>query len=57
MERKDLQAEVAYYDQTAEMWFWSPDGVGGYWYDSLEELEEQHGEQDLVKHVSEILDY
>jgi len=57
MERKDLQADVAYYDVKAEMYFWSPDGVGGFWYDSLEELEEQHGEAGRIIHVDEILDY
>jgi hypothetical protein len=57
IERKDLKAEQAYFDQKADMFFWTPDGVGGFWYATLEELEEEHGEEGDLIIVSEILDY
>lgn len=56
MERKNLKAEQAYYDRKADMYFWTPDGEGGFWYDTKAEMEEQHGEGRVIS-VSEILDY
>lgn len=55
MERKDLKAEQGYYDRKDDMYFWTPDGVGGYWYTTRKEMEDQHGPV-LVISVSEILD-
>lgn len=48
MERKDLKAEQGYYVIDQNMYFWSPDGVGGFWYDSIEEMDEQHGVGEVV---------
>lgn len=56
MERKDLQAEQGYHEAKTDTYFWTPDGVGGYWYDTLEEMEDQHGAGDVID-VDEILDY
>jgi hypothetical protein len=52
--RKNLKPEQAYYDQKDDMYFWTPDGEGGYWYATKEEMEEQHGEGTVIS-VSEIL--
>lgn len=46
--RKNLKAEQAYYVQKDEMYFWTPDGEGGYWYDTKAEMEEQHGEGRVI---------
>lgn len=56
MERKDLKAEVTYFERKSGTYFFSPDGVGGFWYDTLAECEDQHGRTELIS-VSEILDY
>lgn len=46
----DLEPEVCYevreefYGATSIQWAWSPDGEGVYWYDTLEDFEENHGE-------------
>jgi hypothetical protein len=56
MERKDLKPQQTYYVFKDEMYFWSPDGVGGYWYDTLAEVEAQHDVGE-VEYIEEILDY
>jgi hypothetical protein len=58
MEREDLKPETTYYVRKDDQYFWSPDGEGGYWYETLEELEEQHGEQDLdeIEEIEELFD-
>lgn len=57
MERKDLKPMQAYFDRKAEQYFWTPDGEGGYWYDTKEEMEADTGNTSRVISVSEILDY
>ncbi len=56
LSRKNLKAMQAYYVQKDDMYFWTPDGEGGYWYDTKEEMEEQHGEGSVIG-ISELLDY
>jgi len=46
MRDTDLQPEAVYevlHEDGTTLYAWSPDGVGCYWYDSLEELLDQHG--------------
>lgn len=56
MERKNLQAMQAYHETKTDTYFWTPDGEGGFWYDTQEEMEDQHGVDTIIE-VSEILDY
>lgn len=46
--RKELEAEQAYYDQKDDMFFWTPDGVGGFWYTTEEEMWDQHPYGDII---------
>jgi hypothetical protein len=44
--RQSLQPEVGYHYTAADGkdgYLWSPDGEGCVWYDTLAEMEEQHG--------------
>ena len=56
LSRKNLKAMQAYYVAKDHLYFWSPDGVGGFWYDTKEEMEDQHGEGKVIG-ISELLDY
>lgn len=56
MERKDLKAEQGYYVIDQDQYFWTPDGEGGFWYDTQEEMEDQHGEGTIID-IDELLDY
>ncbi len=56
MERKDLKAMQAYYVRKDEMFFWTPDGEGGFWYETPEEMEAQHGVGQII-FIAELLDY
>lgn len=55
LSRKNLKAEQAYYVQKDELYFWTPDGEGGFWYDTKAEMEEQHGTGRVVT-ISELED-
>lgn len=44
--RSAVKPEQAYFDQKDRMFFWSPDGDGGFWYITLDELEDQHGQSE-----------
>lgn len=57
LSRKNLKPMQAYFDQSAEQYFWTPDGEGGYWYDTKEEMVEDTGHEGTVITVSEILDH
>ena len=57
IERKNLKPMQAYYDESAEQYFWTPDGEGGVWYDTEAEMREDVGYEGKVTTVSEILDY
>jgi hypothetical protein len=46
--RKNLQAEQAYYVSKDDMYFWTPDGEGGFWYDTEEEMWDQHEVGDII---------
>lgn len=55
-ERNTLKVDTIYFDRSCGQYFVTPDGVGGYWYDTYAEAEEQHGKTELIS-VDEILDY
>lgn len=57
MFRKDLQADTMYFDQTARMYFYTPDGVGGNWYETEGEMCDAHGSEYVVHTTREIEDY
>jgi len=43
--RNELEVDTAYFVRKDDMFFITPDGIGGFWYDTIEELEDQHGFQ------------
>lgn len=59
LSRKDLKPMVLYFVQDCEQYFWSPDGEGGYWYDTKTEAIEDVGLEDNapVTIIGELLDY
>lgn len=44
-QRSELEVDTAYYVRKDDMYFITPDAIGGFWYDTLEELEDAHGFQ------------
>lgn len=47
MNRSQLVSDRLYYVEDVEQYFWSPDGVGGYWYDSQYDAFANHGRQTI----------
>lgn len=43
--RSELAVDTAYYLRKDDMYFITPDGIGGFFYATIEELEDQHGFQ------------
>lgn len=43
--RSALEVDTAYFVRKDDMYFITPDGVGGYWFDTIEELEDEYGFQ------------
>lgn len=54
--RDDLLAGNAYKVKSVDQYFYSPDGVGGYWYDTMAELLDQHGPVDRVRFIDVLED-
>jgi cytochrome oxidase Cu insertion factor (SCO1/SenC/PrrC family) len=50
-DRDDQVADGYYYDKTTGVYFYTPDGEGRYYYDSLAEMIEQHGDPDVLRRV------
>jgi len=44
MERSELEEFTPYFEQVSEQYFYTPDGVGCYWFDTLSELKEALGD-------------
>ena len=42
--RANLRVEVIYFDLNLKGYFLTPDGMGAWWYDSLEEARDAYGE-------------
>lgn len=55
VKRSDLVVEQGYYERKSGQYFWSPDGVGVYWYESRHELEVAHGDGEVWQ-VTELED-
>lgn len=51
MYRDELEAMTGYFFHKTEQFFFTPDGIAGFWYDSEEEMLEEHGihPQDIVE--------
>lgn len=43
--RSELAVDTAYYVRKDDQYFITPDGIGGYWYDTIEALEDEYGPQ------------
>lgn len=43
--RSELAVDTAYYIRKDDQYFITPDGIGGYWFDTIEELEDEYGFQ------------
>lgn len=54
MKRSDLRVDVFYRSLISEFIFFTPDGIGGYWYDTLEEAIEQHGDEYEVLFIDNV---
>lgn len=52
MNRSQLVSDRLYHVEDVDQYFWSPDGVGGYWYDSLAEAFAQHGRQRIYSIIT-----
>ena len=50
-DREDLVVDALYWSENDEMFFFTPGGLGGYWYETKEEAEEQHGNFSIIRHV------
>lgn len=53
--RNTLEVDTIYYVRSDEMYFVTPDGFGGYWYETLAEAEEEHGKTG-VTYIQELED-
>lgn len=42
--RNNLKVDTIYYIQSEKMYFVTPDCFGGYWYDTLKDAQEEHGD-------------
>ena len=49
--RKELQVEVIYLDEKSDWYFVTPDGIGVWWYETLEEAQGEHGDTGPVRQV------
>lgn len=43
--RSELAVDTAYFVRKDDQYFITPDGIGGYWFDTIEELEDEYGFQ------------
>ena len=43
--RSELEVDTAYFVRKDDQYFITPDGIGGFWYGTIEELEDEHGFQ------------
>lgn len=55
--RASLVPDRVYYDESREIYFVTPDCVGGYWYDTLVEVAEAVGIPDMIYPIDTIPDY
>lgn len=55
--RSELKAIQLYYVESIEQWFWTPDGLGGYWYDTEAEAREDTGDEKAAIVIWELSDF
>jgi hypothetical protein len=57
--RESLQVERLYYEQPTGQYFYTPDGVGCIWFDTLEEALEETGAfgQNIITLLQELSDF
>lgn len=55
--REDLKADAVYYINEDAQYFYTPDGEGGIFYDTEEELIEAHGNGYRSIEIDELSDY
>lgn len=56
VDSEDIVPDRLYYVMKYDMYFVTPDGIGGYWYEDEDEVIEQYGEVGTVHTVDEITD-
>ncbi len=54
--RSDLVVERPYYEQKSGQYFWTPDGIGCFWYESRRDMEADLDFTGVVWQVSELED-
>jgi hypothetical protein len=54
--RNEMEAFVIYHETSSDTYFFSPDGVGCFWYDTLEEAQDQHGDTGDILEVEKLAD-
>jgi hypothetical protein len=54
-ERNSLKVNRIYFVESDEMYFVTPDCFGGYWYETLEEAQEEHGDMTPI-HIPDLED-
>jgi hypothetical protein len=55
--RESLKVERIYKETKSGQYFVTPDGIGCFWYETLEEAQEQHGDTGRVIVISELSDF
>jgi hypothetical protein len=54
--RDELKVNTIYYVEKDDVYFVTPDGIGGYWYDTEEEAREEHGDGEIID-IEELSDF
>jgi hypothetical protein len=54
--RKSLQVDRVYYVRSSNMYFVTPDCFGGFWYETLSEAQDEHGDLRAPIHIEELED-
>lgn len=55
--RESLKTDTIYRERSSGQYFVTPDCVGCFWYETLEEAREQHGDTGRVISIDELSDF
>lgn len=55
--RKTLKVNTIYRERSSGQYFVTPDAIGCFWYDTLDEAREQHGDTGPVISIEELSDF
>ena len=55
--RSSLKVDRIYCEDSSGQFFVTPDGIGCFWYDTLEEAKEQHGDTGAVIVIQKLSDF